>query len=305
MLAAAGALGRGRRRAAVAAARVLGAARARGPAAAARLHARGRRPGDRRACASWARATGLHVLGPARPRIHRAAGRPAAAARRRRRRDRAAGDPAGRAAGGRRSRPPALLGFRDAAHAAGAALLAGRAGRDRRRQRRAPRPRHRPARGRAATGTRTPTSTPAARRRCSRRSGRCARRATSRRSSRSSPGMACGYGACFGCVVPLRGGGYVRLCVDGPVLERRPARDLPAARSRRPGVSAPVTLLRPRARPPVVNGSGTFDAIAARRVFGDALRAALPVRRVRLQDDHARAARTATRRRGCTRRPAG
>jgi dihydroorotate dehydrogenase electron transfer subunit len=31
-------------------------------------------------------------------------------------------------------------------------------------------------------------------------------------------GMACGFGACFGCVVPTRGG-YVRLCVDGPVLE--------------------------------------------------------------------------------------
>jgi dihydroorotate dehydrogenase electron transfer subunit len=31
-------------------------------------------------------------------------------------------------------------------------------------------------------------------------------------------GMACGYGACFGCVVPTRTG-YVRLCVDGPVLE--------------------------------------------------------------------------------------
>ena len=31
-------------------------------------------------------------------------------------------------------------------------------------------------------------------------------------------GMACGYGACFGCVVPTRDG-YVRLCVDGPVLD--------------------------------------------------------------------------------------
>ena len=31
-------------------------------------------------------------------------------------------------------------------------------------------------------------------------------------------GMACGFGACFGCVVPTRGG-YVRLCVDGPVLD--------------------------------------------------------------------------------------
>ncbi|HEY8624656.1 MAG TPA: dihydroorotate dehydrogenase electron transfer subunit [Solirubrobacteraceae bacterium] len=31
-------------------------------------------------------------------------------------------------------------------------------------------------------------------------------------------GMACGFGACFGCVVPTRGG-YLRLCVDGPVLD--------------------------------------------------------------------------------------
>jgi dihydroorotate dehydrogenase electron transfer subunit len=31
-------------------------------------------------------------------------------------------------------------------------------------------------------------------------------------------GMACGFGACFGCVVETKNG-YVRLCVDGPVLE--------------------------------------------------------------------------------------
>ena len=30
--------------------------------------------------------------------------------------------------------------------------------------------------------------------------------------------MACGYGACFGCAMPLREGGYMRLCVDGPVV---------------------------------------------------------------------------------------
>jgi len=30
-------------------------------------------------------------------------------------------------------------------------------------------------------------------------------------------GMACGFGACFGCVVPTRTG-YLRLCVDGPVV---------------------------------------------------------------------------------------
>jgi dihydroorotate dehydrogenase electron transfer subunit len=32
-------------------------------------------------------------------------------------------------------------------------------------------------------------------------------------------GMACGFGACFGCVVPRRDGGYARICVDGPVLD--------------------------------------------------------------------------------------
>ena len=31
-------------------------------------------------------------------------------------------------------------------------------------------------------------------------------------------GMACGYGACFGCVVPTTDG-YIRLCVDGPVID--------------------------------------------------------------------------------------
>jgi dihydroorotate dehydrogenase electron transfer subunit len=31
-------------------------------------------------------------------------------------------------------------------------------------------------------------------------------------------GMACGFGACFGCVVPTVDG-YVRLCVDGPVVD--------------------------------------------------------------------------------------
>jgi NAD(P)H-flavin reductase len=31
--------------------------------------------------------------------------------------------------------------------------------------------------------------------------------------------MACGFGACFGCVVPRRAGGYLRVCVDGPVID--------------------------------------------------------------------------------------
>lgn len=32
-------------------------------------------------------------------------------------------------------------------------------------------------------------------------------------------GMACGFGACFGCVVPRRGGGFLRVCVEGPVID--------------------------------------------------------------------------------------
>jgi dihydroorotate dehydrogenase electron transfer subunit len=32
-------------------------------------------------------------------------------------------------------------------------------------------------------------------------------------------GMACGFGACFGCVVPRRDGSYLRVCLDGPVVD--------------------------------------------------------------------------------------
>ncbi len=45
----------------------------------------------------------------------------------------------------------------------------------------------------------------------------CAERAAPAQLALES-GMACGFGACFGCVVPTRDG-YVRLCVDGPVLD--------------------------------------------------------------------------------------
>jgi NAD(P)H-flavin reductase len=41
-------------------------------------------------------------------------------------------------------------------------------------------------------------------------------------------GMACGFGACYGCVVPVRGGGYLRLCVDGPVLDAASIDTVPA-----------------------------------------------------------------------------
>ena len=42
-------------------------------------------------------------------------------------------------------------------------------------------------------------------------------------------GMACGFGACFGCVVPTVDG-YVRLCLEGPVIEAGP-RDMAEHRS--------------------------------------------------------------------------
>jgi NAD(P)H-flavin reductase len=45
----------------------------------------------------------------------------------------------------------------------------------------------------------------------------CAERAVPAQLALES-GMACGFGACYGCVVPTREG-YVRLCVDGPVLD--------------------------------------------------------------------------------------
>jgi dihydroorotate dehydrogenase electron transfer subunit len=44
----------------------------------------------------------------------------------------------------------------------------------------------------------------------------CAERETPAQLALES-GMACGFGACFGCVVSTREG-YLRLCVDGPVL---------------------------------------------------------------------------------------
>ncbi|HEX5761737.1 MAG TPA: dihydroorotate dehydrogenase [Solirubrobacterales bacterium] len=110
--------------------------------------------------------------------------------------------------------------------------------------------------------------------------------------------MACGFGACYGCAVPNPGGdGYIRLCVDGPVIRlgadvRGPAGPVaagdppppPVAKASsgavpptapptgRNGSEAPeVEFCGLKLRHPVVNASGTFDAIAARRVYGDAL----------------------------------
>jgi dihydroorotate dehydrogenase (NAD+) catalytic subunit len=111
--------------------------------------------------------------------------------------------------------------------------------------------------------------------------------------------MACGFGACFGCAVPKPGGdGYIRLCVDGPVIRGGPAGPVAAGDPPPPAVAkASSGAVPPTAPPagsdegegqgpagrsavefcgielkhPVINASGTFDAIAARKVYGDEL----------------------------------
>jgi dihydroorotate dehydrogenase subfamily 1 len=99
--------------------------------------------------------------------------------------------------------------------------------------------------------------------------------------------MACGFGACFGCAVPKSDGGYIRLCIDGPVSTAggtvggtppeealatgrgggSPAVTGPAVRS---SSVNPVNFCGIELEHPVINASGTYDAIAARKVFGDA-----------------------------------
>jgi dihydroorotate dehydrogenase (NAD+) catalytic subunit len=119
--------------------------------------------------------------------------------------------------------------------------------------------------------------------------------------------MACGYGACFGCAIPKPDGGYHRLCVDGPVMrpsaggvvvggsppsggcegqghapsrarplrpEQRAGRGDPPTTTTGPAAGAPgpvVAFCGIDLAHPVINASGTYDAIAAHRVFGDAL----------------------------------
>jgi dihydroorotate dehydrogenase electron transfer subunit len=46
----------------------------------------------------------------------------------------------------------------------------------------------------------------------------CAERGVAAELAMEAP-MACGFGACFGCAVPLADGGYMRLCVEGPVVD--------------------------------------------------------------------------------------
>jgi dihydroorotate dehydrogenase (NAD+) catalytic subunit len=127
----------------------------------------------------------------------------------------------------------------------------------------------------------------------------CAERDVASELAMESP-MACGFGACFGCAVPKVGGGYARLCVDGPVVRGpredggvhprsgvlffAPPANAPAdgAPGEKPSKRVDTPVLSPAGAAavdfcglelahPVINASGTFDAIAARRVYGDQL----------------------------------
>ena len=72
---------------------------------------------------------------------------------------------------------------------------------------------------RSSSEMRTRSCTRAGRRRCWRPSERSAQTSGVPAQLALEAGMACGFGACYGCVVPKRGGGYLRVCVDGPVID--------------------------------------------------------------------------------------
>ncbi len=220
-------LGRGRGRAPVPAARALGRAPPGGPAAVTCSRTSG--PGTARLCALepgesvWTRrAARRRLLAPREGRRAVLVGGGVG--------DRAAGDPQDQLSapsdGAARlprapSTPPARRSSR-------------RARGHRRRQRRAPRPCHAAARA---------TSSPRIRRRCVYACGPAADARERARAVRQrgiacqlalEAPMACGFGACYGCVVPRRGGGYLRVCVDGPVVDAARARARRRARRVRP-----------------------------------------------------------------------
>jgi dihydroorotate dehydrogenase (NAD+) catalytic subunit len=114
--------------------------------------------------------------------------------------------------------------------------------------------------------------------------------------------MACGFGACFGCAIPKGDGNYLRLCVDGPVIRAGATAATDASASPAdgavggtasedalataggggsPAATGPagrdaVEFCGLELENPVINASGTFDAIAAKRVYGDELQERFP-----------------------------
>ena len=303
MLAAARAVGRGRRRATVPAARLLRSARA-PRAGALRLEflLEDVGPGTRRLCELRA-GDGLDVLGPARPGLRRAAedGRRALLVRRRRR-HRAAGDLAGRAAGPRRARARAAgLPRRRARRRRRAA--ARRARRHRRRLGRPPRPRHRAARRGARRATRHAVVYACGPRPDARGGAGAVRRARRAGAARARVG----HGVRLRRLLRLRRAAAraAATCASASTApcSTRPSSSSPRCAGRirpRGGASAGMRLAHP-----IVNGSGTFDAIAAATGLrrGAASSASRSRRSCPRRSRWSRA--RATRRRGCGRRRPG
>ena len=69
--------------------------------------------------------------------------------------------------------------------------------------------------------------------------------------------MACGFGACYGCAVCIDGE-LKRLCVEGPVLEARRVLADASPIGLATGFSGGIQLDNP-----LINGSGTLDALLA------------------------------------------
>jgi NAD(P)H-flavin reductase len=58
-------------------------------------------------------------------------------------------------------------------------------------------------------------------------------------------GMACGFGACWGCAVPARDGGYLRVCLDGPVIDAARLASVPVLGGAHGGEPAPALAAEP------------------------------------------------------------
>ncbi len=78
--------------------------------------------------------------------------------------------------------------------------------------------------------------------------------------------MGCGNGSCNGCVVPVRGGGYVRSCIEGPVFDAEVAGVV--VREQMAGVDLAVELCGIPLQTPLIPASGTLAKEALGEVEG-------------------------------------
>ena len=116
----------------------------------------------------------------------------------------------------------------------------------------------------------------------------CAERGVEAELAMESP-MACGYGACFGCAVPLRDGRLHAALRRRPRGPRRRRSRRRWSRERAPMSAVDLCGIAPRAP----DHQRLGDVRRDRRAPGVRRRGAraLPVQRLRLEDDHPRAAR--------------